>query len=167
MGTGLNQFNDRYSWFLRDWSLPALPCGLYKPVISTSQGYTSEVFTVSKLPQRNTWWIQGPDRDLARISSLARVTSINTQPLVLSCQPLPCFTTSEVANQMGSEIQNRYQHRIQLLTLTNWFAKGLLLQMWVVISECNWTMQGKRWALLKSSKEVLGVSTPIGCINWG
>ena len=39
------------------WSWPALPCGLAKPVISTSQGCISDVLTVPKCPQRNTWWI--------------------------------------------------------------------------------------------------------------
>ena len=39
--------------FQRDWSWPALPCGLYMPVISTSQGCISDVFTVPKCLQRN------------------------------------------------------------------------------------------------------------------
>ena len=41
--------------FGRGWSWPALPCGLYKPVITTSQGCISDVCTVPKCPQRNKW----------------------------------------------------------------------------------------------------------------
>ena len=53
--------------FLRDWSRPGLPCGLFKLAILTSQGYISEVFTVSKQPQRNIWWIHGCLRDQSEI----------------------------------------------------------------------------------------------------
>ena len=41
--------------FQMSCSWPALPCGLYKPVISTSQGCISDVFAVPKCPQRNKW----------------------------------------------------------------------------------------------------------------
>ena len=45
--------------FRGGWSWPALPCGLAKPVISTSQGCISDVFAVPKCPQRNMWWMYG------------------------------------------------------------------------------------------------------------
>ena len=48
-----NEISPVLSDFQRGWSWPALPCGLYEPVISTSQGCISDVFAVLKCPQRN------------------------------------------------------------------------------------------------------------------
>ena len=54
-----NEISSVVYGFRGGWSWPALPCGLYKPVISTSQGCISDVFAVPKCPQRNMWWIYG------------------------------------------------------------------------------------------------------------
>ena len=61
--------------FRRDWSWPALPYGLAKPVISTS---ISDVFTVPKCLQRNIWPFEGSDWDLTQLSSQTRGTSIKS-----------------------------------------------------------------------------------------
>ena len=44
--------------FRRDWSPPGLLCELFLPAIPTSQGYISNVFTVSQCSQRNSWDIR-------------------------------------------------------------------------------------------------------------
>ena len=52
---------------LRGWRLTGQLCALFKPVSSIDQGHINDVFTVSKRPQRNAWWICGYLRAQAEI----------------------------------------------------------------------------------------------------
>ena len=99
-------------------------------------------------------------------SSLARVTSINTQPVVLSCQPLPSFT--------GLQLKQGQKFKTDISiesSCWHWGANTDQLKACCCIfvgRDQRMQVQGKRWALLKSRKEVLSVSlsTPLGCINF-